>query len=124
MPEIVKRHYNRLLWAGLDDGLPVSSRCVIAARRVADGLLGRFGQGRITHMRGASVVAPEGGGDALPAFEDPAEGGPTVAVRRGIGVLPSVAVKPLREYSFPTPTHDLMHYRSGADVAASTKPCL
>ena len=31
-------------------------------------------------MRGASIVAPEDGGDALSAFEDPAEGGPTVAV--------------------------------------------
>ena len=31
-------------------------------------------------MRGASVVAPEDGGYALPAFEDPAEDGPTFAV--------------------------------------------
>ena len=31
-------------------------------------------------MRGAPVVAPEGDGDASPPFEDPAEGGPTVAV--------------------------------------------
>ena len=40
----------------------------------------RFGPCRPAHMRGASVVAPEDGGDTLPAFEDPAEGGPTVAV--------------------------------------------
>ena len=38
----------------------------------------RFGPCRPAHMRDASVVAPEDGGNALP-FEDPAKGGPIVA---------------------------------------------
>ena len=36
--------------------------------------------GRLAHMQSGSVVVPEGGGDARPAFEGPAEGGPTDVV--------------------------------------------
>ena len=41
---------------------------------------GGFGPCRLAHMRGASVVAPEGGGDALLLFQDPAESDPPFAV--------------------------------------------
>ena len=63
-----------------DDGLSGPSGCVIDPQGVVDGRLGRFGSCRLAHVRGASVFAPEDGGDALLPFEDPAEGGPTVAV--------------------------------------------
>ena len=41
---------------------------------------GASGRVALRTCRGASVVAPEDGGDALLPFKDPAEGGPTVAV--------------------------------------------
>ena len=69
-----------MLWVGSDDGLSGPSGCVIDPQGVVDGRLRRFGPCRLAHVRGASVGAPEDGGDALPAFEGPAEGGPTVAV--------------------------------------------
>ena len=80
MSGTVKWHYIGALWVGPDDGPAGPSGCVIDARCVVDGRLGRFGSCRPTYVLGASVVASEDGGDALPAFEDPAEGGPTVAV--------------------------------------------
>ena len=42
--------------------------------------MGRFGPDRLAHVQGAFVVTSEGGGDVLPAFEDPAEGGPAGVV--------------------------------------------
>ena len=79
MPWIVKWHCIGVLWADPDDGPASPSGCVIDARCVVDGRSGRFGPCRLAHMRGASVVAPEGGGDALP-YEDPADGDPIVTV--------------------------------------------
>ena len=52
MSGIVKWHYIDALWAGPDDGHSDSYRGLV------DGLLGRFGPGRLAHMQGASVVAP------------------------------------------------------------------
>ena len=79
--EIVKWHYIGALWAGPDDGSVGSSRCVINARGRRRWPFGRSGPCTpLVHMQGASVVAPEDGGDALPAFEDPAADGPIVAV--------------------------------------------
>ena len=49
---IVKWHYIGALWAGPDDGHSDSYRGLV------DGLLGRFGPGRLARMQGASVVAP------------------------------------------------------------------
>ena len=50
---------------------------MIDAQGVVDGHLGRFGTCRLAYIQDASVVASEGGGDALPAFQGSAEDGPT-----------------------------------------------
>ncbi len=57
----------------------------IDAERVVDSLLGGFGGGGGAHMQRAPVGAPEGGGDALLAGEDVAQGGPAGALAdRGV----------------------------------------
>ena len=56
------------------------SRSGIDAQGVVDGLLWGFGAGGFAHVQGGAVVAPEGGGDALLAFEDSPQRGPTGAL--------------------------------------------
>ena len=68
-------HYKRAQTGRMgrsDDGLADASRLRVDAERVVDGPLSGFGLGGSTHVQGASVWAPEGGGDALLAFEDAA----------------------------------------------------
>ena len=54
----------------------------VDAERVVDGPLIGFGLGGRTHVQRASIGTAEGGSDALLAFEDAAQRGPAVVVRR------------------------------------------
>ena len=59
-----------------DDGLGGCSGCGVDAQCVIQGLLGRLGADGFSHVQGAPVGAPEGGGDSLASFEDLAKGVP------------------------------------------------
>ena len=73
-------HYKRAQTGKMgrsDGGLADASRLRVDAERVVDGPLSGFGLRGGAHVQGTSVGAPEGGGDALLAFEDAAQRGPT-----------------------------------------------
>ena len=60
-----------------DDGLADAAGLRVDAERVVEGPLIGFGLGGRAHVQRAPVGAAEGGGDALLAFEDAAQRGPT-----------------------------------------------
>ena len=80
MSEVLKWHYKRVQteesgWS--DDGLADAAGLRVDAEGVVEGPLIRFGLGGRAHVQRAPIGAPEGGGDALLAFEDAAQRGPT-----------------------------------------------
>ena len=76
MSELSEWHYNCMPTGPLHDGLADASGGRVHAEGVVDRLLRCFGAGRFAHMQRTPVGTSEGGGDALLAFQDPAQRGP------------------------------------------------